>query len=89
LIPRTENGTPAYTAEPQPHEQRIGQNGLRRTRLSGEFVKQSKNGAVSLRLVSQKHNARLPTYGLAGAVEGRVVVSKPEGIVSVDVKVCA
>ena len=88
VIPSIENGTPAYTAEPQPHEQRIGQNGLL-TRLSGEFVKQTKNGAVTLRLLSQKRDARLPTYGLAGQVlEGTVIVSKPEGITSVDVKVC-
>jgi hypothetical protein len=84
----TDNGTPAYTAEPQPHEQRIGHNGLVRARLSGEFVKHTKNGAVSLRLISQMPNARLPTYGLAGEVEGTVIVSKPEGITSIEVKVC-
>ncbi|KIM71344.1 hypothetical protein PILCRDRAFT_56189, partial [Piloderma croceum F 1598] len=87
FIPRMENGTLAYTVEPQPYEQRIAQNGLLRTRPSGEFVKQTKNGAISLRLVSQKHNARLPTYGLAGEVEGTVIVSKPDGIKSVDVKI--
>jgi len=87
-IHRMDNGTPAYTVEPQPYEQRIGQNGLLRTRPSGEFVKQTKNGAISLRLASQEHNARLPAYGLAGEVEGTVIVSKPDGITSVDVKVC-
>jgi len=87
FTPRMENGTPAYTVEPQPYEQRIGQNGLLRTRPSGEFVKHTKNRAISLRLVSQKHDARLPTYGLAGEVEGTVIVSKPDGITSVDVKV--
>src|SRR5882762_10301832 len=56
VIPSIENGTPTYTAEPQPHEQRIGQNGLL-TRLSGEFVKQTKNGADTLRLRSQKRDA--------------------------------
>jgi hypothetical protein len=85
LIPRTENEAPAYT--PPMHEQPLRHNGPLRNRPSGEFVKQTKNGAFSLRLVYQ-HNDRLPTYGLAGAVEGIVTVSKPEGITSVDVKVC-
>ena len=87
LIPHSENETPAYTAEPQPHEQRIGYNRLLRARPSGEFVKQSKNGVVLLRLFSQHRNTGLPIYGLAGEVEGVVVVSKPEGITSVSVKV--
>jgi hypothetical protein len=86
LIPRAENA-PGCIADRQPHERRTRPNGLR-TRPSGEFVKQTKNGAFSLRLVSQR-NARLPTYGLAGAVEGVVTVSKPEVITSVEVKVCS
>ena len=88
FTPRMENGTPVYTVEPQPYEQRIAQNGLLRTSPSGEFVKQTKNGVITLRLVSQEPNARLPIYGLAGNVEGTVIVSKPDGITSVDVKVC-
>ena len=83
LIPRA----PEWIADPQPHEPRTRPNGLR-TRPSGEFVKQTMNGAYSLRLVSQR-NIRLPTYGLAGAVEGVVTVSKPEVITSVEVKVCS
>lgn len=86
-IPLAEIDTPAYTAEPQPHEQRIGHNRVLRAKPSGEFVKQTKNGAVCLRLFSQQHNAKLPSYGLAGKVEGVVVISKPDGITSVDVKI--
>jgi hypothetical protein len=83
LIPRNENDTPAYTTEPQPHEH----NRVPGARHSGEFVKQTKNGAVCLRLFSEQRNTRLPAYGRAGEVEGVVIVSKPEGITSIDVKV--
>jgi hypothetical protein len=89
FIPHIENAIPAYTAEPQPYEQRVAHNRMLRARPSGEFVKKTKDGAVCLRLIYQHRNARLPTYGLAGDVEGEIIVSKPDGITSVDVKVCS
>lgn len=53
-----------------------------------EFVKQTKDGGISLHLLSPEGNDSLPTYGNAGVVEGTVIVSKSEEIVSIDVKVC-
>lgn len=53
-----------------------------------EFVKQTRNGGISLHLLSPEGNASLPTYGHSGTVEGTVIISRPEDIISVDVKVC-
>lgn len=80
--------TPPYSAEPQLYEQRLIHNGRLRPRPSGEFVKQTRNGGVSLCLVSSEGNEGIPVYGNAGTIEGTVTVSKPEGINSIDVKVC-
>ncbi|KAH7927817.1 hypothetical protein BV22DRAFT_1060350 [Leucogyrophana mollusca] len=80
--------TPSYTASPQPHEYRLAMNGrLRPNRSPGEFIKQGKNGGVSLRLVGQDDHASLPVYGYGAAVKGTVEISKPEGITSVEVKI--
>ncbi len=78
--------TPSYTAEPTAYEQRLALNRLR-PRPSGEITKQSKGGGVSLRFVAQANDATLPVYGCGATVEGAVEVAKPDGVLSVDVKV--
>jgi hypothetical protein len=80
--------TPSYTVEPQADEQRIALARRQlRPRASGEFVKQSRNVDVSLRLVDQESDASLPVYGAGGSVEGTVNLSRCDGIASVEVKV--
>ena len=78
---------PSYTAEPRAFEQRLALN-RGHPRPSGEFTKHSRSGGVSLRFPGQDRNATLPVYGNAGVVEGVVEVAKPEGVHSVEVKVC-
>ncbi|KAF8630957.1 hypothetical protein AX17_005313 [Amanita inopinata Kibby_2008] len=79
---------PTYSAEPQEHEQRIALNDDRlRSRPLGSFVKETKSGGVRLVLSAQVDNAALPVYGLGGRVEGRLELSKTEGVTSVEVKV--
>lgn len=77
---------PSYTAEPQAYEQRLALNRLQ-PRPTGDFVKSSKNGGVSLRLSAQESNASLPIYGCGSAIEGTVALTKPEGISLVEVKI--
>jgi len=81
--------TPSYSAEPAYHEQRIALADRLRPRPSGNFIKESKGGGVRLRLNAQEDNVALPVYGSNGVVEGTVELSKPEGVTSVEVKVCA
>lgn len=78
--------TPTYTAEPQAFEQRLALNRLR-PRPSGEFTKQSKSGALALRLFAQDNNASLPVYGAGALIDGAVEIARPEGVNSVEVKV--
>lgn len=78
--------SPSYTAEPQEHEQRLALSRLRR-RPSSDFVKHSRGGGISLRLTEQPDGAALPVYGRGDAVEGTVELAKPEGVVSVEVKI--
>jgi hypothetical protein len=79
--------TPSYTEHPQAYERRVSLKDDVRPRPSGNFVKVSKNGRVSLRLIAQEDNISLPVYGNAGVVEGTVEISKTDGISSVEVKV--
>lgn len=79
--------SPAYTVEPQIHEQRLAHNRRSRARRSIEIVKQTKYGAVSLRLSNQEGNNSLPEYGNAANIEGDVVIHKGEGINVIDVRV--
>jgi hypothetical protein len=60
-----------------------------RSRQSGDFVKQSRSGGVSLRLVDQGDDTPLPVYGHGSSVEGMVNLAKPAGIARVEVKVCS
>lgn len=80
------NTTPTYSAEPQAYEQRLALNRLRQ-RPSTDFVKQSRSGGVSLRLVEQDDNITLPVYGCGDSVEGSIIVAKPDGVTSVEVKI--
>lgn len=80
--------SPTYTAAPQAHEYRLALNArLRPNRPPREFVKQTKNGGVSLRLVGQDEQATLPVYGFGASVQGTVDINKTEGIASVEVQV--
>ncbi|KAI0784813.1 hypothetical protein C8Q75DRAFT_370739 [Abortiporus biennis] len=78
--------TPTYTAEPQAYEQRLALNRTQ-ARPSGNFIKSSKTGGVSLRLSAQDSEAELPTYGCGASVEGTVDLSKTDGISFVEVKI--
>ncbi|KAF9220888.1 hypothetical protein BS17DRAFT_713182 [Gyrodon lividus] len=78
--------SPTYTAVPRPHEHQLALNArLRPNRPPCEFVKQTKNGGVSLRLVGQDDQTTLPVYGLGAPVQGTVDINKAEGITSVEV----
>lgn len=79
--------TPSYSAEPHEYEQRIALADRLRPRPSGNFVKESKNGGVKLRLSAQEDNLALPVYGSGGRVEGTVELTKPSSVGSVEVKV--
>ena len=80
--------SPSYTAIPRTHEYRLAHNPhLRPDRPPRSFVKQTKSGNVSLRLVGQDDRVSLPTYGLAASVQGTVEIGKTEGITSVEVQV--
>lgn len=83
----TYSRTPAYTAEPQAYEQRIALNRVQ-ARPTGDFVKSSKSGGISLRLSSQDRNAEYPVYGCNSSIEGYVNLSKPDGVTAVELKVC-
>jgi hypothetical protein len=52
-----------------------------------DFVKTSKNGAFSLRLLEQDENVSQPEFRSGNAIDGIVEVSKPGGVSSVEVKV--
>ncbi|KDQ62639.1 hypothetical protein JAAARDRAFT_171170 [Jaapia argillacea MUCL 33604] len=79
--------TPSYTAEPQANEHRLALTHILRPRPSGEFIKHSKHGGVSLRLTAQEDGVELPEYGSGNVVEGTITLSKPESVLSVDVKI--
>lgn len=83
----TYSRTPSYTAEPQAYEQRIALNRVQ-ARPTGDFVKSSKSGGISLRLLFQDRNAEFPVYGCGSSVEGTVCLSKPDGVTAVELKVC-
>ncbi|GBE85295.1 hypothetical protein BKA93DRAFT_789659 [Sparassis latifolia] len=85
-IPPTFGRSPSYTAEPQAHEQRLALNGVRQ-RPSGDFIKYSRSGGFSLRLIEQPGGVILPVYGCGEAVEGTVELVKPESVASVEVKI--
>ena len=53
----------------------------------GDFVKTSKSGAISLRLLGQDENVRQPAYCSGNVIDGVVEVAKPDGISSVEMKV--
>ena len=79
--------SPMYTAIPRAHEYRLALNPRLRANRSRSFVKQTKSGNVSLRLVDQDDRVALPVYGLGASVQGIVEINKIEGITSVEVQV--
>jgi len=81
-------GLPSYTAEPRWSERRIALNQpYRPTRYSAEFVKQSRNGGVSLRLAQHENNLDAPAYGGGEVIKGTVELLKTDNVTSVEVKV--
>lgn len=80
--------SPTYTAAPQAHEYRIAYNArLNPNRSPLEFVKQTKNGGVSLRLSGQDDQVTLPVYGYGASVEGTLDIHKRDGITSVEIQI--
>ncbi|KAG8214538.1 hypothetical protein J3R82DRAFT_9599 [Butyriboletus roseoflavus] len=80
--------SPSYTSIPRTHESRLALNPrLRPNRPPRSFVKQTKSGNVSLRLVGQDVRVVLPVYGLGACVQGMVEISKTEGVTSVEVQI--
>ncbi|KAF8555747.1 hypothetical protein OG21DRAFT_1483672 [Imleria badia] len=80
--------SPTYTAIPRTHEYRLALNPrLRPNQPLCSFVKQTKSGYLSLRLVDQDDQVALPVYGLGASVQGMVEINKTEGITSVEVQV--
>ncbi|KAJ3854025.1 hypothetical protein EV368DRAFT_37689 [Lentinula lateritia] len=77
--------TPAYTEEPQEHEQRIALSDRLRSRNPGTFVKQSRNGEARLTLNAQ--NGTIPMYGSGGIIDGSIDIAKIENVTSIDIKV--
>ena len=53
----------------------------------GDFVKTSKSGAISLRLLGQDENVSQPAYWSGSVIDGVVEVAKPDGISRVEMKV--
>ncbi|KAF8173235.1 hypothetical protein K438DRAFT_1909026 [Mycena galopus ATCC 62051] len=78
--------SPSYSAEPGLHEQRLAVDTRLLPRPTGNFIKSSKHGDVTLRLAAQEENVDLPVYGSGSVVEGTVELSKPEKVDSVEVK---
>ncbi|KAG2066328.1 hypothetical protein BDR04DRAFT_1106894 [Suillus decipiens] len=86
--PSSQVHSPTYTAAPQAHEFRLAHNPrLNPNRPSREFVKQTRNGGVSLRLAGQSDHVTLPVYGFGASVEGTLEVHKRDGITSVEVQI--
>ncbi|OJA17766.1 hypothetical protein AZE42_04869 [Rhizopogon vesiculosus] len=79
--------SPTYTATPQAHEYSLAHNArLRPNRSPGEFVKQTRNGAVILRLVGQDDHATVPVYGYSASVQGTLDINKRDDITSVEIE---
>ncbi|KAF7375366.1 hypothetical protein MSAN_00424100 [Mycena sanguinolenta] len=79
--------SPSYSAEPGLHEQRLALNARSLPQPTGNFVKVSKHGGITLRLLSQEDDVDLPVYSSGAIVEGTVELSKTDSISSVDFKV--
>jgi hypothetical protein len=77
--------TPDYTPEPRADEERIQISRRSIREQTGVFVEKTKH--VTLALTNQAPNCKEPTYGKSANVQGAISLSKPEGVVSVEVKV--
>ncbi|KAI9573658.1 hypothetical protein HD554DRAFT_2202309 [Boletus coccyginus] len=78
--------SPTYTALPRTHEYRLAFNPrLRPNRSPRSFIKQTKSGNVSLRLVDQDDRVAFPVYGLGASTEGITGVEvQVEGILKLE-----
>lgn len=86
--PSSQVRSPAYPAAPHAQEYRLAHNSrLNPNRLPREFVKQTRNGGVSLRLAGQGDQLTLPVYGYGASVEGTLDIHKRDGITSVEVQI--
>ncbi|KAJ6532956.1 hypothetical protein B0H19DRAFT_965393 [Mycena capillaripes] len=79
--------SPSYSAEPRLYEQRLALNARSLPQPTGNFLKSSKKGDVTLRLSAQEDNLDLPVYGSGDVVEGTVELTKTDSIDSVELKV--
>ena len=87
-VSASQTSLPSYHYEPQETEQRLAQHlRTREGRSLGSFVKNSRNGGVTLRLSGQDNDAVLPEYGRGACVDGTIEILKGESIQSVEVKV--
>ncbi|EJD01352.1 uncharacterized protein FOMMEDRAFT_169490 [Fomitiporia mediterranea MF3/22] len=77
---------PSYHYEPRETEHLLAQR-LRVHRPRSDFVKNSRNGGVVLRLTGQRDDATLPEYGRGALVEGIVELKNVDTVLSVDVKI--
>ena len=77
---------PCYASEPRPHEERLEINRRLIQEESGVYVEKNKH--VTLALTNQVQNCKEPTYGKGAVVQGALSISKPESVLSVEVKVC-
>ena len=81
---------PSYATEPRLHERRIAVSSDRRiSRPQGSFVKETRGGAMKLRLSAQNDSCSIPVYGRNDYVTGVVDINKVDGIHNVELKVSA
>lgn len=79
--------TPQYTSEPQPNEKRLEiSRRIVQEEESGVYVEKNKH--ITIALTNQIPNCTEPTYRQRANVQGALNISKPESVVSVEVKVC-
>ncbi|KAF8576473.1 hypothetical protein K439DRAFT_1664586 [Ramaria rubella] len=76
--------TPQYTSEPRADEERVQINRRLVREESGVYVERNKHYTIAL--TNQSPNCKEPVYGKAANVQGAISLSKPDGVVSVEVK---
>lgn len=76
---------PLYSAEPA-FDERVLERTLffERTVSTGTYSRADEH--LQLTLKEQVDGANVPSYGRHGLVKGELIISDPEGIVSVDIK---
>lgn len=78
---------PKYSFEPACDEQRLQltpQTSLART-PTGTFIKSS--GKTTVVLLDQEENAKNPSYGRRGPINGTILLEEPDTVTEVEIKV--